>query len=112
MLRFVGMLRQPPYKSCRRRRSGVLPYQLFLTVEFQLWVGVMIHTQPFFIGGLENVEEARSNAFGAMGMFLVTFVASMIGIWYDSQFKSEVVVDSAEAEYQLSTDQPTYGATN
>lgn len=70
----------------------------------------MIHTQPFFIQGIEDAEEARSSAFGAMGMFLFTFLASLLGIWYDSQYKAEPLSD--EAEYQLSTDQPTYGATN
>ena len=72
----------------------------------------MIHTQSFFIAGLEDVEEARTNAFGAFGMFIFTFAVSLVGIWYDSQYKSEPVSDSTEpeAEYRLAQgDVPTYG---
>ena len=70
----------------------------------------MIHTQPFYIPGLENDEQARANAFGAMGMFLFTFVASLAGIWYDSQYKKEPASEGDETEYQLSQgDVPTYG---
>lgn len=74
----------------------------------------MIHSQSFFIGGLENDEEARSNAFGAMGMFLFTFVASLVGMWYDSQYKAEPVTDEEEdeGEYHLSQgEMPSYGTT-
>jgi len=77
-------------------------------------VGVMIQTQPFFIGGLEDSDEAKANAFGAMAMFIVTFVASLLGMWYDSQNKIEEVTDTGpEAEYHLSTgDVPTYGTSS
>jgi hypothetical protein len=77
----------------------------------QLWVGVMLQTQPFFIGGIEDSEKARDSAFGAMGMFLVTFVLSIVGIWYDGQYKVDPT--AAEGDYQLSQDNvPTYGTTN
>ena len=49
----------------------------------------MITTQPFFIAGIEDVDQAQKSAFGAMAMFIVTFAASMAGIWYDSSSKPE-----------------------
>ena len=72
----------------------------------------MIHSQPFFLAGLDNDEEARANAFGAMFMFLFTFVASLAGIWYDNQYKVEPMEENG-SEYHLSQgDVPTYGATS
>mmetsp|Transcript_12862 Transcript_12862/g.24432 ORF Transcript_12862/g.24432 Transcript_12862/m.24432 type:complete len:102 (-) Transcript_12862:133-438(-) len=80
---------------------------------FTLWVGVMLQTQPFFIAGVEDAEEARNNAFGAMGMFLACFVLSIIGIWYDSQYKVDPSASEPEGEYQLSNDSvPTYGTAH
>jgi hypothetical protein len=81
---------------------------------FQLYVGVLITTQPFFLSGLEDVEKAQTSAFGATGMFLFTFLASMGGIWYDSMYKVEPVSNGEpEAEYHaLSHDTPaTYGTS-
>jgi hypothetical protein len=72
----------------------------------------MLQTQPFFLSGIEDVELARNNAFGAMGMFLVCFVLSAVGIWYDSQYKVEPSSVEPEAEYQLSNDNvATYGTS-
>ena len=78
----------------------------------QLWVGILVHSQPFFIAGIEDAEEARANAFGAMGMFLVTFFASLAGIWHDSKSKETSAV-MGEGEYYLSQgDIPTtYGTS-
>jgi hypothetical protein len=76
----------------------------------QLWVGVMITTQPFFIAGIEDSDKAQKSAFGAMAMFIVTFAASLAGIWYDSSNKPEVTSGEPEAEYQLAQgDTPKYG---
>ena len=73
----------------------------------------MLQTQPFFIGGIEDVEEARNSAFGAMGMFLVCFLLSVVGIWYDSQYKVDPSAAEPESDYQLSNDGvPTYGTSN
>ena len=33
--------------------------------------------QPFFIGGIENVEKAKGSAFGAAGAFFFTFLVSV-----------------------------------
>jgi hypothetical protein len=74
-------------------------------------VGVLIQTQPFFIAGIEDPEEARSSAFGAMGMFLFTFLASMFGIWYDSKSKPESIDE--DTDYHLSSDNvQTYGTVS
>ncbi|CAB9509285.1 expressed unknown protein [Seminavis robusta] len=84
-------------------------------VIFTLWVGVMITTQPFFIGGLEDPDEAKSSAFGAMGAFIFTFVVSLLGMWYDTNHKIDdtASVDGPEAEYHLATgDVPTYGTSS
>ena len=68
----------------------------------------MVSSQPFFIAGIEDAEEARASAFGAFAIFIVTFLLSAIGIWYDSQYKSEPV--EPESEYHLSTGEvPNYG---
>ena len=65
----------------------------------QLYVGVLLTTQPFFILGIEDVSEARSNAFGAMGMFMATFVLSLYGILRSRSAKEDI--DNADG-YQLS----------
>eukprot|EP00934_Nitzschia_sp_Nitz4_P007730 Nitzschia sp. Nitz4//scaffold17_size182527//161934//162333//NITZ4_001880-RA/size182527-snap-gene-0.284-mRNA-1//1//CDS//3329539418//7720//frame0 len=79
---------------------------------FTLWVGVMLATQPFFIGGIEDAEEAKSSAFGAAGMFACTFVASVVGIWYDNQSKSQIESSEGGSDYQLAQGEfPNYGGT-
>lgn len=37
----------------------------------------MIQTQPFYIAGLKDIEKCKSSAFGAMGCFIFTFLASV-----------------------------------
>lgn len=73
----------------------------------------MITTQPFFIGGIEDSDKAQKSAFGAMGMFIITFAASLAGMWYDSSHKREATTgEGPEAEYQLAQgDTPTYGTS-
>ena len=62
------------------------------------WVGIMITVQPFYIAGLEDPEEAKISAFGAMGVFLVTLVLSLLGIVYSSVVGSSKS-DGAEAAF-------------
>ena len=72
----------------------------------------MLHNQPFFILGIDDSKAARNNAFGAFVMFLATFVASSIGIWYDSNIQQEQMESGhggSETEYQLAQDVPSYG---
>jgi hypothetical protein len=75
----------------------------------------MISTQPFFIHGIDNPDEAKTNAFGAMFMFIATFAVSLVGLWYDTHGKDKEVESAAsapEAEYHLATgDMPTYGTS-
>lgn len=73
----------------------------------------MITTQPFYIAGIEDADEAKASAFGACGMFAFTFVASMLGIWYDSQNKADSIEsENGETAYQLAQgDFPNYGGT-
>jgi hypothetical protein len=92
------------------RAPSLLRLATFLLL-LQLWVGIMITTQPFFIAGIDDAEEAKSSAFGACGMFAFTFVASILGIWYDSQNKADVT-ENGDAGYQLAQDNyPNYGGT-
>ena len=59
----------------------------------------MISTQSFFIAGIEDPEEAKNSAFGAMGMFMATFVLSLYGILRSRSAKEDI--DNADG-YQLS----------
>ena len=80
-------------------------------LQRQFWVGVMLSTQPFFVPGIEDPDQAKANAFGALGMFIFTFGLSAFGIWYDAQNKVETT--EIETEYQLSPgDMPTYGTSS
>lgn len=58
-------------------------------------MGVLLQTQPFFITGIDDTSLAKTNAFGAMGMFIATFGISIIGIMRTS---GEKVDDNNEAE--------------
>lgn len=79
----------------------------------------MLSTQPFYIAGIEDADEAKASAFGASGIFAFVFLASMAGIWYDNQNKSaesEIESDTGAdvvGGYQLARDNnfPSYGAT-
>ena len=124
--RSSGWTRCPtPLDPTRLYASKSLPLHLLSHilsgfVPSQLWVGVMISTQPFFIAGVEDPDVAKSSAFGACGIFAFTFVSSILGIWYDSQNKSAATsltmedgAESMASSYQLARDNnfPSYGAT-
>ena len=78
----------------------------------------MLTTQPFFIGGIEDVDNAQKSAYGAFFMFLFTFVVSAIGMWYDSTFgKSSAEDDEIDTDYQLAGNNgqqefPNYGTSS
>jgi hypothetical protein len=75
----------------------------------------MLTTQPFFITGIDDVEEAKSSAFGAFLMFMVTFCLSAAGMFYDAQFKPDPVdgTENGEGGYQLANDNfPSYGTSS
>lgn len=55
------------------------PMVLFLVFDlFQSFVGILLMKQPFFIGGIEDVEVAKGSAFGAAGTFFFTFLISIL----------------------------------
>ena len=52
----------------------------------------MLTKQPFYVGGFENLEEAnfaKNNAFGAVGMFVFSFTASLFGLYFHSRKEIE-----------------------
>eukprot|EP00970_Alexandrium_tamarense_P003461 scaffold542_cov202-Alexandrium_tamarense.AAC.12 len=61
----------------------------------------MLSTQPEFITGIDDVTSARSNAFGAMGMFLATFALSIFGMSRSGSSDSKEDIEGDEAGYQL-----------
>jgi len=50
---------------------------------FTGWVGLMLMYQPFFIGGIDNINESKNSAFGAAGLFFFTFIASVMVLLRD-----------------------------
>jgi hypothetical protein len=104
------------------KKSPTIPCVLFVLFSrtflfvfpLQLFVGVLLSTQPFFLTGIEDEEKAKGSAFGAAGTFAVTFFASLGGVWYDSIHKKEPAAEGEEPEsgYHLSQDQPiSYGTS-
>mmetsp|Transcript_31356 Transcript_31356/g.66009 ORF Transcript_31356/g.66009 Transcript_31356/m.66009 type:complete len:102 (-) Transcript_31356:313-618(-) len=90
--------------------SRVCAAYSFTGILFTLYVGVLLSVQPEFITGIEDVSEARSNAFGAMGMFLATFGLSVLGI-FRTPSNEKKDIDTAEG-YQLSgVSQAEYGSS-
>jgi hypothetical protein len=49
----------------------------------------LLVTQPFFIGGIRNVDEAKGSAFGAAATFLVCFVVSVTLMLRDTRRQLE-----------------------
>ena len=64
--------------SCFDTESVAVVKNLFsLLFPFcQSWVGLMLMHQPFYIGGIDDVERAKSSAFGAAGTFFFIFCLS------------------------------------
>mmetsp|Transcript_34300 Transcript_34300/g.72162 ORF Transcript_34300/g.72162 Transcript_34300/m.72162 type:complete len:102 (-) Transcript_34300:327-632(-) len=90
--------------------SRVCAAYSFTGILFTLFVGVLLSTQPEFITGIEDVGEAKSNAFGAMGMFIATFVLSVVGILRTNPNEKEDI-DPSDG-YQLSSvGQSEYGSS-
>jgi len=51
---------------------------------FQLWVWIMITKQPFYIRGLEDVDNCKKSAFGSMVLFITIFFLSVCYLCLDS----------------------------
>ena len=88
--------------------TNLTPPPIFRS-QLQLFVGILLTTQPEYITGIEDVSEARTNAFGAMGMFVATLGLSLFGILRTSTSAKEEM-DVAEG-YQLSGMNQSYGTS-
>ena len=80
---------------------SLFPY-LFLSSLFQIrlkqsWVGFMLMNQPFYVGGIDDVEKAKGNAFGAAGLFFFIFLISMVHLIMDSMKGGGVVRTTVSA---------------
>jgi len=54
-----------------------------------IWVGIMMKYQPEYIKDLDDPDQAMHNAFYSCGIFLFTFIASIIGLIYDNKRQRE-----------------------
>lgn len=50
---------------------------------------MMISKQPFFFLGLEDVNQCKSNAFGAMWVFLISFGTSIAYLVFESAIENK-----------------------
>lgn len=53
-------------------------------IVFMAMVSIMLTYQPFYITGIEDLDQARSNAYGGTGTFLFTFILSVVYIVFDA----------------------------
>lgn len=60
--------------------------------------------QPFFIGGIEDVEKAKGSAFGAAGLFMFIFCVSIAHLIMDSMKVSSVVRSTVSAAHDVDYD--------
>lgn len=81
---------------------------------FMLFVWIMLTTQPFFITGIDDVEQARSSAMGAGITFCVTFAISAIMIMREKGSGREYDTGSDADDYnKLNIDlKKNYGESN
>jgi len=47
-------------------------------------VSAMLTYQPFFIGGIEDLDQAKSNAYGGVGTFLFILLLSVVYLVFDA----------------------------
>jgi hypothetical protein len=52
-------------------------------------IGIMLMKQPFFMGGIDDVEVAKGSAFGAAGTFFFTFIVSVMYMIHDEKRLAE-----------------------
>jgi len=58
----------------------------------------MISLQPFYIQGI-RVQEAKESAFGAAGLFIVTFIASICWVYAERTRRTPDVVHAVDGEH-------------
>ena len=83
---------------------SVLPYPrpailthpfIYFFVSQQSWVGILLMKQPFLIAGIEDVERAKSNAFGAAGIFFFTFLSCVTYMAKESRHQLPPMIQRA-----------------
>ena len=57
-------------------------------------VGTMLVHQPFLMGGIEDVEKAKTSAFGAAGTFFFPFLISIVYLLAGSFFSFDSVAST------------------
>ena len=50
----------------------------------QVMVSMMLTYQPFYIGGIEDLEQAKKNTYGGVGTFLFVFILSVVYLVLDA----------------------------
>lgn len=60
--------------------------------QTQLFVFMLLLYQPFYVGGIEDLQKAKNSAFGAMLTFCATFVVSLVLWWRDVRIKRRLVI--------------------
>ena len=76
----------------------------------QFWVAIILTKQPFFLIGINDVEVAKDNAIGAMGLFALTLVYSVYKIYFPDAEKEEEPESAGMEGYQLNSGAADYGA--
>lgn len=51
---------------------------------FMFMISMMLTYQPFFIGGIDDLDQARRNANGGVGSFLTVFIVSVVYLVIDA----------------------------
>mmetsp|Transcript_44481 Transcript_44481/g.87266 ORF Transcript_44481/g.87266 Transcript_44481/m.87266 type:complete len:98 (-) Transcript_44481:409-702(-) len=57
----------------------------FVGILFTAYIGALLVNQPFYIKDIGDVDKAKSSIFTALGIFVFAFIASVVGLKYDSQ---------------------------
>jgi hypothetical protein len=65
----------------------------------------MISLQPFYIQGI-RVKQAKESAFGAAGLFIVTFIASICWVYAERTRRAPDIVHAIDGEHDNYDDDP------
>lgn len=67
----------------------------------QLFVGMLLTHQPFYVGGVDDVKVSKGSAFGAMYAFIATFVISLVMALRDARRKRRQSILARHAYVQV-----------
>jgi len=74
----------------------------FTGIIFTAFVGSMIKHQPLFIKGIDDMELAKKNVYGAMGMFMFIFCSSVLYIcFYKNRSEEHAIMAQGYMRPQL-----------